>query len=492
MALPEIQKEIGVISRRDFLSGTTAAAIAAAIPTRAASQAPLLLNDASRLNPTPVFRHLVAQHDDEVRLLAALRRELKLAADEGRHVSLGCARHSMGGQSLQPASSAITFRTRRCEPDLQRRTFRARAGTRWGTVISTLDPLGVSPAVMQSNNDFGIGGTLSVNAHGWPAPYGPFGSTVREFRLMLADGTLLRCAPDENPELFGLAIGGYGLFGIVVDAEVELVENALLEPRFETMPAAEFGLRMAKSLAEDLDIRMAYGRLSIDRGRFFDEALLITYRPTDTSEDRLPPADQGGFMAEISRRIFRAQTGWNGAKRARWFMETVVGPRLPGGAATRNTLLNEPVVNLAGRDLGRTDILHEYFVPPDRFGEFLQACDEVIPTSSQDLLNVTLRYLKPDKRSVLAYAPGERIAAVMLFSQAITDDAEDDMARMTEALIDRVLAIGGSFYLPYRLHARPDQVAAAYPGVPFFTERKRFFDPKLRFRNLMWDAYFAA
>ena len=196
-------------------------------------------------------------------------------------------------------------------------------------------------------------------------------------------------------------------------------------------------------------------------------------------------------MAEVSRRIFRAQTGWNGVKRARWFMETVVGPRLAGGPATRNTLLNEPVVNLAGRDFGRTDILHEYFVPPDRFAQFLRACAEVIPASIQDLLNVTLRYLKADDRSVLAYAPGERIAAVMLFSQEMTEAAGDDMQRMTEALIDRVLAIGGSFYLPYRRHANPDQVAAAYSATPLFVARKRFFDPDLRFRNLMWDAYFA-
>lgn len=479
------------VSRREILVGAASVAAAAALPRAATAQAPLVLNDASRLNPTPVSRHHVALEDASERLVAALRRELKLAADERRPVSLGCARHSMGGQSLHPGSAALTFRARRCEPDLERRTYRANAGTRWGTIIATLDPLGLSPAVMQSNNDFGIGGTLSVNAHGWPAPYGPFGSTVREFRLMLADGTLLRCAPDENAELFGLVIGGYGLFGIVVDAEVDLVDNALLEPRFETMPAAEFGTRMAQTLAADPDVRMAYGRLSVDRGRFFDEALLITYRPQPTPGDGLPPASQGGFMAEASRRIFRAQTGWNGVKRARWFMETVVGPRFAGGAATRNTLLNEPVVNLAGRDPGRTDILHEYFVPPDRFAEFLQACDDVIPASSQDLLNVTLRYLKPDDRSVLAYAPGERIAAVMLFSQAMTEDAGDDMQRMTEALIDRVLAIGGSFYLPYRLHARPDQVLAAYSAMPLFVARKRFFDPDLRFRNLMWDAYFA-
>jgi hypothetical protein len=65
------------------------------------------------------------------------------------------------------------------------------------------------------------------------------------------------------------------------------------------------------------------------------------------------------------------------------------------------------------------------------------------------------------------------------------------MLRMAEELIDRVLAIGGSFYLPYRLHARRDQVEAAYPNARAFAERKRHYDPGLLFRNLMWSAYFA-
>jgi hypothetical protein len=54
-----------------------------------------------------------------------------------------------------------------------------------------------------------------------------------------------------------------------------------------------------------------------------------------------------------------------------------------------------------------------------------------------------------------------------------------------------VLAIGGSFYLPYRLHARGDQLRKAYPRLDAFIAKKREYDPQLRFRNLMWDKYLA-
>jgi FAD/FMN-containing dehydrogenase len=153
--------------------------------------------------------------------------------------------------------------------------------------------------------------------------------------------------------------------------------------------------------------------------------------------------------------------------------------------------MNEPVSNLRNPYRARTDILHEYFVPPAKFREFLVACREVIPPAKAEFLNVTLRYVAADQSATMAFAPEPRIAAVMSFSQEMSPEGEVDMIETTERLIDRIVALGGAFYLPYRLHARRDQVEKAYPNVAHFVERKRFYDPKLLFRNTMWDVYFA-
>ena len=104
---------------------------------------------------------------------------------------------------------------------------------------------------------------------------------------------------------------------------------------------------------------------------------------------------------------------------------------------------------------------------------------------------MTLRYVDADSSSVLAYAPQPRIAAVMLFVQKRTAEADDDMRAMTVKLIDRTLAIGGSYYLPYRLHATREQLRAAYPRLDEFVAAKRRIDPQLRFRNALWDTYLA-
>ena len=79
----------------------------------------------------------------------------------------------------------------------------------------------------------------------------------------------------------------------------------------------------------------------------------------------------------------------------------------------------------------------------------------------------------------------------MLFVQPMTSEADSDMQAMTEKLIEHALSLGGSFYLPYRLHATRDQVNRAYPCLDEFIAAKRRYDPQLRFRNAMWDKYFA-
>jgi FAD/FMN-containing dehydrogenase len=482
------------ISRRALLRGAAAAAVLEALPAGAQGPSrPLVLDDASRLNAVPIARHWRPGAVTGEAWLAALRAELKAAAAEGRPVAVGAARHSMGGQALARDGVAMTLDVKPgtdgwIELDRGAGTFRAAAGARWRQVIGALDRAGFSPAVMQSNHDFGVAATLSVNAHGWPVPYGPFGTTVRSCRLMLASGELVTCSAADQAELFGLVMGGYGLVGVVVDLEAAMVENTLLRPTWELMPAAELGPRMAAAVAQDRLVRMAYGRLAVDARRFLREALLVTLRPVAGTP---PAATSGGLMVSVSRQVFRAQVGSDAAKRARWYAETVAAPKTSAGIASRNRLLNEPVANLAGRDRSRTDILHEYFLPAEGLEPFLAAGRTIIPDSRQDLLNVTLRYVAEDRTSVLAYAPAPRVAAVMLFSQRMTRADDEDMAAMTGRLIDAALAAGGSFYLPYRLHARRDQVVRAYPRLEEFVARKRHHDPGLLFRNTMWSRYFA-
>ncbi|WP_394197799.1 FAD-binding protein [Litoreibacter albidus] len=487
-------------TRRAFLLGT--GALAGAYVTRkyyttpdpsgpllgTVSGDPLILNDASELSPTRVAKHLTLTERFNAPQISTLRAELADAKRSGRPVIASAARHSMGGQSMAVAGTTLTMADEWVELDKTAMTYRCGAGTRWSTVIAMLDAEGYSPAVMQSNNDFSVAATFAVNAHGWPTPYSGMGATVLSLRMMLADGTLVTCSREENADIFFAAMGGYGLLGVITDLTVKMVANTRLKPTFEKMDAAQFGTRFVQAVKGASGVQMAYGRLDVSKDRFFEQAVMITYRPTQDQSD-LPAARGSGFMSKAARSIFRGQLGSDSAKHRRWWLEAGLGPWIGGAETTRNTLLNEPVITLDDRDDTRTDILHEYFIAPEKFAGWVSACRDIIPSSYQDLLNITLRYVAQDGESWLSYAPADRIACVMLFSQEKTHRAEEDMRRMTQELIDRTLDLGGSYYLPYRLHARPDQMIRAYPGLRPFVAKKRAMDPTNLFRHAMWDTY---
>ncbi|WP_224814326.1 FAD-binding oxidoreductase [Hasllibacter sp. MH4015] len=445
----------------------------------------LFLNDASELQATPIHIHQrPTAHGDA--LIEAFRTELRDAQADGRPVCVSAARHSMGGQSIPRDGHAITVDDAWIEPDTANGTYLVNGGARWLDVIAALDPIGFSPAVMQSNHDFGVAATFSVGAHGWPVPYGPMGATVRSIRMVLPDGELVTASRTENTQLFQMAMGGYGLTGLIVDMEVDMVPNLRLVPSFETIAATDFPDTF-RAAVDDPSKPMAYGRLNVSRETLFEEALLVTYSPT-ADQSEIPAATESGWLSHAASYLYRGQVGREGMKDWRWWVETSLGPRF-AGESTRNSLMNEPVVTLDDRDPARVDILHEYFVPFEAFDWFHQACRDVIPGAFVEFLNVTLRYVAPDTDSYLPHSPGPRIAAVMSFTQEMTARAEADHARMTRALIQRVIDIGGSYYLPYRPHASIEQFATAYPRAREFAALKRQIDPQLTLRNNLWDTY---
>ena len=172
-------------------------------------------------------------------------------------------------------------------------TYKVQAGTRWSQVIGALDPLGLAPKVMQSNNDFGVASTFWVNAHGWAVAHGPMGATVRSVQMLLADGSLITASRGENADLFAAAMGGYGLIGLITELEVEHAPNQLLEPTFQP---CQQPISPPPSRRWCQRVPMAYGRLNVDRDGFFQDAMMISYRPV---EGEIPPAAGSGFLSKL-------------------------------------------------------------------------------------------------------------------------------------------------------------------------------------------------
>ena len=129
--------------------------------------------------------------------------------------------------------------------------------------------------------------------------------------MVLADGTLTQCSRSENPELFGLAMGGYGLFGIIVELDVDMTPNQLLEPRFERMSPERFADQFVHTIDTDRAVTMAYGRMSVSRKKFFDDAVkrLKEIDPSGPLPDRYV---QSNFEAMNALKLGIEKSGFQG------------------------------------------------------------------------------------------------------------------------------------------------------------------------------------
>ena len=189
---------------------------------------PGIVNDISRLNPVRVAEVLTPTTTQEI---------VQAVSNHPGPISIGGARHSMGGQIAAEGSLHIDMRrlNRILEFDARARTIRVQAGTRWRQIQEHVDPSGLAVANMQSYASFTVGGSLSVNAHGRYVGAGPLISSVRSLEIVLADGSRIEASPSRNTDVFYGAIGGYGGLGVITEVTLGLADNVRVERRQRTV-----------------------------------------------------------------------------------------------------------------------------------------------------------------------------------------------------------------------------------------------------------------
>jgi FAD/FMN-containing dehydrogenase len=85
-----------------------------------------------------------------------------------------------------------------------------------------------------------VGGAIANDVHGKNHHLmGTFGEHVRALRLVRSDGETIDCGPDLRPKWFAATVGGFGLTGVIAEAELQLrpVSGPWLEA--ETIAYAE-------------------------------------------------------------------------------------------------------------------------------------------------------------------------------------------------------------------------------------------------------------
>lgn len=442
-------------------------------------------NDASNLNETKVDS-VVKAFDDVDKAIGQISQLIKLGKERGKKISIAGAQHSMGGHTIYPDGIVLDMKGfHYMQLNSSKTILTVGSGALWSEIIPYLDKNRRSVAVMQSNNSFSVGGSISVNCHGWQPNSPPIAATVESFRLINADGEVLNCDRTENTELFSLVLGGYGLFGVILDVKLKVVPNEMYTTRQHVIKSHDY-IKEFDRLATKQNVGMVYGRININPDNFMNEAILSIFETDDPTV--IEPLKEG-TLTFVRRTVFRGSANNDYGKNLRWKAEKFGASQIDGKKFSRNNLLNEGVEVFQNRDTGYTDILHEYFIPKAAVISFIDSLRRIIPAYKVDLLNITVRNVKKDEDVFLRYANEEVFGFVMLFNQAKTTEADNEMKMATQKMIDAAISLKGVYYLPYRLHATKEQMHAAYPQAKDFFLLKKKYDPQELFQNKFYQSY---
>lgn len=445
----------------------------------------MILNDLhSRLNATRVHTLLHPTSTEEV--VDAVRR----AGAEGRPVSVCGGRHAMGGQQF--GTDAVQLDLSRLTAvrgfDPEQRLLTVGAGIQWPALVDELERLsGDLPTPLtfrqkQTGADrLSLGGALAANVHGRGLRFRPFIDDVESFLLVDASGEARRCSRSEDAELFRLAIGGYGLFGVITEVTLRLVPRQHLRRVVEVVDLGE----IERSFEERLQGDYTYGDFQFmtdpEAPGFLDRGVLAAYVPVP---DEVPlTADP----LELTASRWQTLLALAHSDKARAFELYSEHYRGTHGQVYRSDLHQLGVYVDGYHDAlegpPASEMITEVYVPRSELTSFMRACREDFREHAVECIYGTIRLIEPDEESFLPWAQGLR--ACIIVNLHVEHDAAgiDKAAADFRRIIDRALERDGSFYLTYHRWATREQLLAAHPRLPAFLERKHEHDPEDRFSS---------
>ncbi|MBM3845620.1 MAG: FAD-binding oxidoreductase [Verrucomicrobia bacterium] len=455
-----------------------------------------LLNDVhSALNPTEVLRVERPSTIDE------LQAGVRAAAREGRALSCAGGRHAMGGQQF--ARNKVHLDTTALKSvlstDCERGLLRIEAGATWPDVIaathSMATPRGGCWAIRQKQtgvDNVTLGGSISANAHGRGLAMQPLVEDIEDLTLVDAHGEQVLCSRTENPELFSLAIGGYGLFGIIYAATLRLTPRRRVVRLVDVLDLSDGMNAVWRRFGQGC----LYGdfQFVIDPRdpAFLQRGVFACYRPVDDAEPLVVDDASADLQPDAWLRLLGLAHN-DKAAAFRLYAQHYVGTHgngywsdtmqlstyLPGYAEFLAS--HRPPETSVASAVPETLVIGEHYVPRQRLAQFMEAAGTVLRAQNVEVIYGTIRSILRDTTSFLPWAKDDFACIVFNLRTRHDDAGRRCTADAFRGLIDAALDLDGSFFLTYHRHATREQLLRAYPRLPDFLAAKRRYDPEERF-----------
>ena len=467
-----------------------------ALPKAAKKVEGILVNDVhSQLSSARVFKIVEPKAIDDV------RQAFKLAQTEEKSISIAGGRHSMGGQPF--ADQAVMLDIRKLNKilafDAEKGLIELESGVQWPQLLEFLqNNTGAGEkqwtfSQKQTGADkLTMGGSLSANMHGRGLTLAPFIGDIESFRLINARGDLVQCSRSDNPDLFRLVIGGYGLFGFVYSITLRLVPRKKVQRIVEIRQAdglmRAFGERIADGFAYG-DFQFAIDERSAE---FLRRGVFSCYRPV-ADDMPIAPARRQLSERDWADLLMLAHTDKSEAFRRYSAYYQATGDQVYWADEAQMSLYPDNYHREIDRkmqaDNRATEGITEVYVERDSLEAFLADVRSYARLSSVNIIYGTIRLIEPDRESFLPWA--RKAYACIVFNLHIEHNsaglirAGDQFRRF----IDLALKYGGSFYPAYHRHALRRQVDACFPQFREFLLLKKKYDKEELFQSDWYRHY---
>lgn len=421
-------------------------------------------------------------------------REIVLDANKkDDKISIAGMQHSQGGQTLYPDGILLDMKpyNRILGFDKKAKTITVQSGATWNDVQHHINPHGLSLKVSQSQNIFTIGGSLSVQAHGLDIRNGGMMDSVKSMRLLNAEGDIIELSASEKPELFHAVIGGYGLFGVILDVTLELVDDELYEVSTGLLDYKDYNRYFQQQVLGNPATKMHLARISISPEGFMEDMYAINYSLADR-QDKL--SEYSALKEEkliAAPKLLLGISRLNGeGKKLFWDSQKTYIRTIDGKLISRNNAMRSDSEFMEYSNAAKTEILQEYFVPVDEFADYIEELKTLLEREENfNLLNVTIRYTSQNDKALLSYAREDMFSLVLLVNQEVDAEGIAETGRVVRDMIDVTLDHGGTYYLPYYGYPTQEQMARSYPRTEEFFDLKDDYDPEHRFLNMFYEEY---
>jgi decaprenylphospho-beta-D-ribofuranose 2-oxidase len=390
---------------------------------------------------------------------------------------------SYGDSSLPPASHPVVAATpladRLLAFDAATGLARAEAGLSLRAVNRLFLPRGFYSPVTPGTQIITLGGMVAADVHGKNHHrHGSFGNHVASLKLRVADGRIVDCSPEQEPELFRATVGGMGLTGHI------------LEVTFRLHPVPSPWIRVESERIHDID-------------RFID-ALKESGPHWPYTMGWIDCLSRGALMGRgILMRGRWAEAGEARAGLPRPQQRPSVPFVFPGFVISRfsvrafNTLKYRTHVPRLWRYTGHPET---FFYPLDAIGHWNRMYGPrgftqyqcVLPESAgrgaaRRFLDLLTRRGGASMLCVIKDCGAEGVGLLSFprpgISIALDIPIRDDTQALVDALNELVIAEGGRVYLAKDQFTRPEHFRAMEPRLPEFQRIRRQWDPQGRLRS---------